>query len=471
MSRMVNARTWQGLFGVARFSRASLALAVVGAFTNFLPPASAQHIAVDGRFSPAQTLVGPNYSITANLGKQVGSNLFHSFGQFGLATGESAAFSGPATVNNIIGRVTGGSASSIDGRIQSTIAGANLYLINPSGIVFGPNATVNVSGSFHASTADYLKMSDGAKFQATNPDGSTLSAAPPAAFGFLTATPAQISVNGSTLGPVPGTLGLVGGPVSISAASPNTASGATLSAPAGTIQLTSVAGTGEVPIDPRNTRALTVTRFDPINVIGSTAIIGSGAKSSKLDVSNPNGQGTSGGSVFIRSGTLTLSNSEINADNYGSGRGGQLVIQADNQIALTNATLVHSTASGAGTGAAIIVSTAPSGSMSIDESAVQTGTLGAGTAGPISVSSGQLNITNEGEINASTIPGNGNEGSVNGNGGSVTVTAGQLSMVKGLLTPQPLETETVETLSSPSAAHLASMELLSRTPESPRAPM
>ena len=53
-------------------------------------------------------------------------------------------------------------------------------------IVFGPNATVNVSGSFHASTADYLKMSDGAKFQATNPDGSTLSAAPPAAFGFLT---------------------------------------------------------------------------------------------------------------------------------------------------------------------------------------------------------------------------------------------------------------------------------------------
>ena len=53
--------------------------------------AVAQHITVDGRFSPAQTLVGPNYWIGANLGKQVGSNLFHSFGQFGLATGESAA--------------------------------------------------------------------------------------------------------------------------------------------------------------------------------------------------------------------------------------------------------------------------------------------------------------------------------------------------------------------------------------------
>ena len=182
--------------------------------------AAAQHITVDGRFSPAQTLVGPNYAIGANLGKQVGSNLFQSFGLFGLATGESAAFSGPATISNVIGRVTGGNPSSIDGKIQSNIAGANLYLINPSGIVFGPNATVNVSGSFHASTADYLKMSDGAKFQAKNPDASTLSAAPPAAFGFLTAQPAAITVNGSTLGPVPGTLGLVGGPVSITAASP-----------------------------------------------------------------------------------------------------------------------------------------------------------------------------------------------------------------------------------------------------------
>ena len=113
-----------------------------------------------------------------------GSNLFHSFGQFSLSNApvpESATFtstgsSGP--ISNVIGRVTGGSPSSIDGKIQSNIAGANLYLINPSGIVFGPAATVNFSGSFHASTADYIKMSDGARFQATNPGGSTLSALP-----------------------------------------------------------------------------------------------------------------------------------------------------------------------------------------------------------------------------------------------------------------------------------------------------
>jgi len=192
--------------------------------------ASAQHITIDGRFSPAQTLVGPNYTIGANLGKQVGSNLFHSFGQFSLANTpvhESATFTSTGStgpISNVISRVTGGNQSNIDGAIVSAIPGANLYLINPIGIVFGPHATVNDSGSFHAATADYLKMSDGAKFQATNPDGSTFSAAQTAAFGFLTASPAQISINGSTLGPVPATLGLVGGPVAIT--------GATLSAPA-----------------------------------------------------------------------------------------------------------------------------------------------------------------------------------------------------------------------------------------------
>jgi filamentous hemagglutinin family protein len=236
---------------VAVPSKLSVAILAICSLASGVPRAvSAQHITIDGRLSQPQTLVGPNYTIGANLGKQVGSNLFHSFGQFSLSNTpvpESATFTSTGSagpIGNVIGRVTGGNQSSINGAIISAIPGANLYLINPSGIVFGPNATINVSGSFHTSTADYLKMSDGAKFQATNPDGSTLSAAPPAAFGFLTASPAQISVNGSMLGPVPGTLGLVGGPVSIT--------GGTLSAPAGTIHMTSAAGTGEVPVDALN---------------------------------------------------------------------------------------------------------------------------------------------------------------------------------------------------------------------------
>ena len=85
----------------------------------------AQGITVDGRLSPAQTLAGPNYAVGAGLGRQVGGNLFHSFGAFGLNGGETATFSGPPSVGNVIGRVTGGAASSINGTVRSTIPGAN----------------------------------------------------------------------------------------------------------------------------------------------------------------------------------------------------------------------------------------------------------------------------------------------------------------------------------------------------------
>src|SRR3954452_18743233 len=211
-----------------------------------LAGARGQGVTVDGRLSPAQTLVGPNYAIGANLGRQVGGNLFHSFGAFGLKSGETATFSGPATVNNVIGRVTGGAQSSIDGTVRSTMPGANLYLINPAGVVFGPTARVDVSGSFHASSADYLRFQDGARFQATNPDASTLTSAPPVAFGFLTPNPRPVRVeNGANLGiAAGGTLGLVGGPVTIS--------GGVLQAPGGTVHLTSAAGPGEVSVDPRS---------------------------------------------------------------------------------------------------------------------------------------------------------------------------------------------------------------------------
>ena len=382
-------------------SKVILALVAAGSLAVVPRMSAAQNITVDGRFSPAQTLRGPNYAIDANLGKQVGGNLFHSFGQFGLATGESAAFKGPATISNVIGRVTGGNPSSIDGKIQSNIAGANLYLINPSGIVFGPNATVNVSGSFHASTADYLKMSDGAKFQATNPDASTLSAAPPAAFGFLTARPAAIAVNGSTLGPVPGTLGVVAGPVSIT--------GATLSAPAGTIHVASVAGTGEVPVDPRNTAASTVTSFGPVDIKSA------GSTRSTLDVSDPTNLG-SGGSVFIRAGALTIDASEINADNYGSGSGGILSLRGDNQITLSNGAYVHSVAMGTGTGADVLLSSASSGVILVDGATVLTDTMGPGNSGSITIIAGQLTLQNGANVLAQT--------SGSGSGGEVAVAAG-----------------------------------------------
>src|SRR5262245_34013142 len=164
-----------------------------------LPTLSQAQITLDGSLGRAGALTGPNYSIPADVGQLRGPNLFHSFGQFNVRSGESATFSGPDTVANILGRVTGGTTSTIDGLLRSQIPGASLYLINPSGVVFGPNASLDVSGSFHVSTADYLRFADGARFSARLSDTSTLTVAPPVAFGFLGSTPAPIALLGSAL--------------------------------------------------------------------------------------------------------------------------------------------------------------------------------------------------------------------------------------------------------------------------------
>jgi filamentous hemagglutinin family protein len=144
---------------------------------------SQAQLTLDGSLGPRGPQPGPNYRIGADLGQTRGSNLFHSFGEFNVPTGGSATFTGPNTIANILSRVTGGQPSSIDGILRPEIAGANLYLLNPSGVLFGPNASLDVSGSFHVSTADFLRFADGAKFFANLGQESVLTVAPPAAFG------------------------------------------------------------------------------------------------------------------------------------------------------------------------------------------------------------------------------------------------------------------------------------------------
>ena len=97
-------------------------------------------VVVDGSFGNAGALSGPNFKIPDTLGKTVGDNLFHSFSEFSLQTGQAATFTGPDTIQNILGRVTGDKVSEIDGLIRSEITDANLYLLNPNGFLFGKNA-------------------------------------------------------------------------------------------------------------------------------------------------------------------------------------------------------------------------------------------------------------------------------------------------------------------------------------------
>ncbi|EDN68761.1 Large exoprotein containing haemagglutination activity domain [Beggiatoa sp. PS] len=142
-------------------------------------------ISTDGTLGPAQNLPGPDYQIGPDLGQTLGNNLFHSFQDFNLRFSESATFSGPNHIQNVISRVTGGNPSQIDGLIRSTIPNADFYFLNPYGIMFGPNASLDVQGSFHASTADYLRLGENERFYSDLGNESVLSVAPPVAFGFL----------------------------------------------------------------------------------------------------------------------------------------------------------------------------------------------------------------------------------------------------------------------------------------------
>jgi filamentous hemagglutinin family protein len=409
-----------------------LGLCAICSIVGLVPRiAWAQHtpsIAVDGTLGPVRPIVGPKYMIPANLGTQVGGNLFHSFSKFSLQSGprqESATFTSDGStgkINNVIGRVTGGTPSTIDGQISidqtkmSNIAGANLYLINPSGIVFGSHASVSVAGSFHASSADYIKMSDGTRFQATNPGGSILSCAPPAAFGFLNAAPGRITVKGSKLGVPSGqTLDLAGGPVWITAASPTSITGgAALSAPAGTIRVTSVAGPGEIPAAKGTGSKPTVTSYGPVDITNA----------SRLNVSGR----VNGGSVFIRAQALTIDGSQINGDNLGSGSGGRLVLRADGHITLSGGTTVHADVYGNGTGGAI---SAKAGTLSISNASLIEGTTkdgSMGNAGNISIKVTDALSMDGGSGIFTTGIQTQVEATSTGTPGNITIRAGSLSL-------------------------------------------
>ena len=260
------------------------------------PPGISAWVSTDGTMGPATHLSGPDYQISHDIGLLSGKNLFHSFEEFSIAQGESATFTGPADIANVISRVTGGEVSSIDGLLRSEVGTADFYFINPAGVMFGPNAQVDVPAAFHVSTADELRFENGETFSAVNPGSSSLSLSTPESFGFLSPQPAPVYLNGSYLIFQPGTnVSVSAGSISMTGTD---SSMALLMSEEGTIRMTAVGDSGaEVPV---NEESLTGPNGN-IDMDGAALVT----------------WGNGGGEINLNAGDITLNSSRIHCDNTG----------------------------------------------------------------------------------------------------------------------------------------------------------
>jgi filamentous hemagglutinin family protein len=377
-------------------------------------------VTLDGTLGKARPLPGPNYAITADLGQQHGGNLFHSFGLFSIQRGESATFSGPSSVSNIIGRVTGGQVSSIDGLLRSTIPGANLYLLNPAGLLFGENARLDVSGSVHISTADYLKLGDSGRFEVLNPGQSVLTVAPVEAFGFLGDAPGPISINGSFLQVPDGqTLSLIGGEINLS--------NATVYAPAGRLNMAAVGSTGEVIPTANDLTMQGFTRLATLVIERDPDVekvmIDLGEPFGKVALGDLDASGVGGGAIFIRGGQWFSQGGRVFADTYGPQAGQGIDAAISGNVGLVENALLTTETLGQGAAGSLRLS---ADNLLLAGSNIASVTRSAGDAGNVAlIVTDKLTLLANGRIFASTFAA--------GDAGSVTITASNLRVNSGLI--------------------------------------
>jgi filamentous hemagglutinin family protein len=406
-------------------------------------------------------LTGRDFEISATLGSTRGANLFHSFQTFSIDTGESATFTGPGSIDNVISRVTGGEVSSIDGLLRSEVGTADFYFINPAGVMFGPNAQVDVPAAFHVSTADELRFQDGAVFSASAPDSSALSVASPESFGFLSPQPASLTVNGSQLEFAPASrVTMVANDVTVQ-------NGASLNNESGAIRVTAV-GESETTVDVAS-GSTDSTVDGAIEIRGSSALNASGTLGTEtvelrggaievedsLIAADNSGAEDGVGRVLLEADSISVINGGVRTRISGTGQGNDILLVAD-RVSLMNggqlSSIVESGASGSGGGVEIqapdavtiegvnsegyysgiyttsysegdadggsIFVDAPQALITIDDGGIiQTGTAGAGDAGSVTIDANDLLILDDSAIWTFT------QGS--GDGGNVTIKANQ----------------------------------------------
>jgi filamentous hemagglutinin family protein len=394
---------------------------------NISATAQAQ-VTTDGSLSTTVSAAGNTFTITN--GNQAGSNLYHSFSQFSVPTGGSAVFNNATAIGNIFARVTGGSASSIDGSIQAN-GTANLFLLNPSGIQFGSGASLNIGGSFLASTAEKVLFPGGIEFNATNASTPTLTVNLPTDLQFGQ-SPAPIQVQG------PGH-NLSGGPFTVQVSDSSTPSGrpigvasqlavpggktlalaggnldfngGVISADGGQLQLGAV-GTGNTnPVVPLtfNTAGFSLD-FSSINNLGNITLTQQALANVSGGLVTPN-SGTlqvNGATVSLSDGSLLLS------QNSGATPGGNITINADTFQA-DGVVNVGGVNDGLYLGSGVIS---------------ETSTLGAGASGNIIFTGRNLILTNAANLFTRTFSFSG------GKGGDIQVTASESVNLDGFFVPE-----------------------------------
>ena len=435
-------------------------------------------LAVDAQVVPDLTLpdrsqveqIDDAFVITA--GTRVQSNLFHSFEEFSVPTAQRASFQNlDPSIERILARVTGRSESFIDGVVEALqqngeVSTADLFLINPNGIVFGPNASLNVGGSFVASTADRILFEEGAEFRADGTQTALLTVNVPLGlqFGSTVAEIEHFSDIGVELDedndfPIAGglevlpeqTLALVGGDVAV-------VDGLAI-APNGRIALGSVGSGSVVTLTPdslgwafnydqvQQFQSLTLDfaglevsgeQGGEIGLVGDTVLLDSGSRVQAIT----RGRGRGGG-VSIRSNTILFDDdSQIQTSTIGPGRAGDIRVQGERvQIDGLSAILSKTLSDGRGGAVTLLAD------HIVLRNGGQLGTeaFGAGRSGHVTVV-GNESIELSGGVRA-FIDGNeewfpssffarAQEGAI-GAGGNITITTDRLSLLGGaqIVTP------------------------------------
>lgn len=346
------------------------------------------------------------------------ANIFHSFKEFSIPSGMKAEFINPlmgVQIQNIITRVTGGIPSNINGEIK-TPEQTNLFLINPAGIIFGPEAKLTINGSFLASTATAIKLADGTIFSANNPQTKpllTMSVPTGLQFGN---SPGNIEINQSNLSIESGkTFALIGGNI--------IQDGSYITAPFGRLELGSVGSSSEIGLTMTGSKIVAnyqgINNFLDINLINGSAAY-------TIDIG--------GGDITIYARKLSLKNgSYIESSTIGDFPGGNLLVNTSDLVEIEGI-------SQDGISSGLYAQSAGMGNSGNLE--INTPNLLVKNGGLVDVSSGQGNAGNL-SITAKSIKIIGDAGSsdyvssilaatlTTGNGGNITINTDDLLLQNG----------------------------------------